>query len=157
MRKIIWICLALCCCGCAPTMGTMEEESLNLDLLSETFDTKIANEEWEMNVLSDPLTKAQIEVIYGISDTRYQEALVRRSIVEAAGEEIAVFHAAENQEDAIMEQLTRYQTERLAQNDGLPYQQGLIQNAYICKIGHYVIFVCSQEQANVIQYINSLS
>ncbi len=157
MRKIAWICMALLCLGCSPTMGSIGEDSLDLDLFSEVVDEKIANQEWQMNVLGDPLTSQQIEVIYGISESQYEAALVRRSAVEAANEELAVFHVEEGSGDAIVDQLTRYQNERLIENTGFPYQQGLIQNAYISKIGNYVVFVCSQEQANVIQYINSLS
>lgn len=157
MKKIAWICLMLLCWGCAPSMGTITEDSLNLEMLSDTFDEKIANQEWQINVLGEPLSPSQIEVIYGISETQYEAAMVRRSVVEAAGEEIAVFHAAEGQGDQIVEQLGLYQNERLTQNEGLPYQQGLIQNAHIRKIGNYVVFVCSQVQANVIQYINSLA
>lgn len=156
MRKIAWICLMLMCWGCAPSMGSFQEETLNLEQLSETMDEKIANQEWQMNVLGDPLTPSQIAEIYGINETQYEEALVRRSVVEAANEEIALFHVVQGQEDALMDQLTTYQKQRWLENDGYPYQQGLIQNAYFQKIGNYVVFVCSQEQANVIQYMDSL-
>lgn len=156
MKKIIWIGLLFWCWGCSPAMGTLDKETLDLNQVSQAIDAKITDGEWPINVLGDPLSASAVADIYGISADQYDEAMVRRSLIEAAGEEIAIFHAVDHQEEAMIEQLRQYQRERLKESEALPVQQHQIQNAYIGQIGHYVILVCSQEQANVIQYINTL-
>ena len=146
------------CIGCkGVSLGSPEHDDLNFERLSAMIDEHIASGEWQMDVLQDPFDPEFCDDIYGVSDDLYDEVLIRRSLSEATCEEIVVFHAVEDKQSDIAKRLRAYQERRLKEYAYLPYQYDLMAHSEVLEIHHYVFFVCSQDQANVIKYIRSLT
>jgi len=149
----------LCVCvGCTSTnsLGSIKDDSLDLERLSEIIDEKIAEKEWQSEVLQEALPFEAAQDLYGISASQYDAVLIRRSLLPAACEEIVVVHAQEGQQDCIMQQLQAYQQQRIDEYALFPHQQAMMEKGQVWQNGNYVFFVCSQDGANVIQYISSL-
>lgn len=138
-------------------MGSFDKENLNLSLLSETIDQKIAEGEWQMDVLQNQLDQTEMEAIYGIQSSWIQEFLVRRPLISITCDEIAIFHTVEDKHQDVIEALKRYQEEWQKACILLSEQAEQIAQAQIVEYGSYVVFVCGEDQANVLQYIGSLS
>lgn len=157
MRKWLFMLgLVLCLCACHST-GSLEAGNLNLEMVKEQMDEYIEDGVWQMSVLQDPMDAKQVESVYGITSDMVEESLARSSLVSIACDEVAIFHAINGQEDAIEEALQNYLNNRIQEYSLLPEQIAILNKAQILKIGSYVIFVCGNDQANVIQYISSLS
>lgn len=156
-----WVCLFTVLCfhfGCSSdSLGSIEQDNLNLTRLSAKIDEQTASGAWQMEVLQDPLPEDQCDDIYGIASDLYREVLIRRSLIEASCEEIVVFHCAEGKQEEIAAQLRQYQQRRVAEYAAMPYQVSMMECGEILEIGNYVFYVCSQDGANVIQYISSLT
>lgn len=157
MKRLLLLCLVIICCGCQPAIGSFHDESLNLEVLSVRIDENISTKQWHMSPLLMTQSLEEADIIYGIDDMHCAEVLIRRSLIDAACDEIAVFHAKEGSVDFIVQQLQEYQKQRIQAYDQLPNQQMLLQNAAIINYGNYVLLVCSKDQANVLQYMSSLA
>ncbi len=161
-QRWLWLgCLFMMLClafGCsAPSLGSIEQEDLDLTQLSALIDEHIASGAWQMEVLQDPISEDHCDDIYGIQADLYQEVLIRRSLIDASCEEIVVFHCVEGRQKEVVDRLKAYQERRKAEYEALPYQNTLIQQGEVVETGNYVFFVCSQDVANMIQYISSLA
>lgn len=157
----LWLCVCLClltvCAGCKASIGSFHDDSLNMEVLSNQIDTKIAAKEWNMDPLLTTQSMAEAEMIYGIEASFCEEILIRRALSDAVCEEIVVVHAKDNHQNDIMAQLKKYQEDRIEAFIKLVNQQAMVQQAEIVSYGNYVIFVCSKDQANVLQYMRSLT
>ena len=77
--------IVMLCMGCHNgALGSIQEETLDLPKLSLRIDDKIADGEWHMEVLQEPLEASMAEVIYGVDAHFYQEVLIRRSLIDLA-------------------------------------------------------------------------
>lgn len=149
--------IIMLCMGCHNgALGSIQEETLDLPKLSLMIDDKIADGEWHMEVLQEPLEASMAEVIYGVDTHLYQEVLIRRSLIDLTCEEIVLFHAYSGRQTEIAARLREYQKERMTQYENLPLQYAQVEEAQVVEMGNYVLLVCSKDYANVVQYISSL-
>lgn len=156
----LWICVCLLmvlCLGCKASVGSFSDDSLDLTVLSKEIDNKINSGEWDCNPLQMSNSFKDAEMIYGIDETLCVEILIRRAIMDAACEEIVLVRSKENHQQDVIKRLQEYQQDRLGAFDKLPNQQEQVKQAQIVSYGNYVVFVCSNDRANVLQYMRSLT
>ncbi len=154
------ICIGLClflCMGCGKSVGSFLDDSLNMEALSKEIDNKISIGEWNSEPLQASELLSDAEMIYGIEEAFCAEVLIRRAIVDAACEEIVIVHCKDNHQEDIIKQFKKYQESRIASYEKLPNQQKLVMQAEIISYGNYVLFVCSKDKANVLQYMRSIA
>lgn len=157
----LWVCLCFCLMlitsGCRASVGNFHDDSLNMTVLSDVFDEKISAKEWNIDPLLESYSIQEAEMLYGIEDSFCEEVLIRRALSDAACEEIVIVHAKDQHQKDIMKQFQTYQQDRAAAFARLVNQQAMVQQAITVNYGNYVIFVCSKDQTNVLQYMRSLS
>lgn len=157
MRRWLCICILLVVCmGCGKSIGSFQDDSLNMEVLSNEIDNKINEGIWNIAPLQMTKSLSEAEMIYGIEEAYCEEVLIRRSIADAACEEIVIVHVKDNHQKDIMEQLQNYLQDRLTAFEKLPNQQRLVEQAEIESFGNYILFVCSKDKVNVLQYMRSL-
>lgn len=155
MKKVLMI---LCCiglCGCH-AMGSIEHGTLDFDSLSERIDERIESGEWKMNVLQASMEASLIEDVYGIDEALFEEGMAKTSLISTC-DEIVVIHVSEGKAQAVMDALEAYKEARKEIQNPLMSQNSLLEQAEIVQIGQYVLYVCGEDHANVVQYISSLT
>lgn len=145
------------CMGCHQSIGSFHDDSLNMEALSKEIDNKIYDGEWDMNPLQVTNSLSDAEIIYGIDTANCESVLIRKSISDVICEEIVLVHSKDNHQKDIMKQFRDYQQKLLSAFVKLPNQQALVKQAEIVSYGNYVLFVCSKDKANVLQYMRSLA
>lgn len=156
----LWICICFClilCTGCGKSVGKFNDDSINMEALSKEIENKISNGEWNSEPLQVSESLSEAEMIYGIEEALCEEVMIRKAIVDAACEEIVIVHCKDNHKKDIIEQFKKYQKNRIAAYEKLPNQQKLVMQAEIISYGNYVVFVCSKDKANVLQYMRSIA
>lgn len=154
------VCIGLCmflCAGCGKSVGSFHDDSINTKALSKEIDSKINTGEWNSEPLQVSEALSDAEMIYGIEEAFCDEVLIRKAIVDAACEEIVIVHCKGDHQKDIIEQFKQYQEGRIAAYDKLLNQQKLVKQAEIITYGNYVLFVCSKDKANVLQYMRSIA
>lgn len=159
MKIRICLCLGilLVCVGCKASVGSFHDESLNMAVLSDQIDKKLVDKEWKMNPLLTIQSVPEAAMIYGIDEAFCKEVLIRKALSDAVCEEIVVVHVKDDHQNEVISAFQEYQNKRTAAFTRLVNQQAMLQQAEIISCGSYVIFVCSKDKANVLQYMRSLS
>lgn len=154
MKKVLIVLSCLCLAGCH-SIGSIAHDDLELTQVSKEIDQRIETGEWRMNVLQEPMEASLIEEVYGVPSTCYDEVMAKVSLLSTS-DEIVLFHVVEGQEEKVQELMKAYQ-EACKQTNTPLKEQALIEEAELIQLEHYILYVCGEDHANVVQYISSLT
>lgn len=157
MRKFVCVlCITVMLCTGCSSMGSMKHNNLDMEKAFKKITEGVEEEGWHIGVLNDTLVDDEtLQKTYGLSKEQVLEYGIKQAIIPADVGEIAFFKVQEDQEQVVLDAITRRVEQMREEVTGLTSQEKILDAYSIGKYDSYIVFVVGLDSSSVLQFISS--
>lgn len=156
IKKIVMIICLFVCVGCSQR-GSIEKNTLNLEIAFEDIQKEIKEQGWNIGTLNETfINDEKLLQDYGIQASDVENYMVKQAVIRADCGEIAIFHLKDEDSSKIEAAVKQRVATLKSEMNLLPVQLTCLEQYQVQQIGRYYVFVLGDDAQNVIQYISSL-
>ena len=157
MKKTVCILVfVLMLCGGCTSIGSIEDETLDLAEVFNKVEKEIEQKEWRIGTLNEEaIDDAMLKTMYNLTSSDVKEYMVKQAIIPAEVGEIAIFHVSEGQIDIVKDAIQKRIDDMKQEVVGFSAQEDVIKNYQLEEVGTYLVFVVGSDAPSVVQYISS--